>query len=41
MSGYTDDIIVRHDVLDPGIEFIQKPFLPSSLVRRVREALEA
>ena len=26
MSGYTDEAIVQHGVLEPGIEFLQKPF---------------
>jgi CheY-like chemotaxis protein len=40
MSGYTDDAIVRHGVLDPGIPFIQKPFSPESILRKVRELLD-
>jgi len=39
MSGYTDDAVVRHRVLEPGTRFLQKPFTPTSLARRVREAL--
>jgi CheY-like chemotaxis protein len=38
-SGYTDDAIVRHGALDPGIAFIQKPFIPQQLLRRVRDVL--
>jgi PAS domain S-box-containing protein len=41
MSGYTDDAIVRQGVLDEGVAFIQKPFTAESLVRRVREVLDA
>ena len=40
MSGYTDDAIVHHGVLEPDIDFLQKPFSPSSLAHRVREVLD-
>jgi nitrogen-specific signal transduction histidine kinase len=39
MSGYTDDAIVHHGVLDAGMAFLQKPLTPDSLARRVREVL--
>ncbi|MFL5401343.1 MAG: PAS domain S-box protein [Gemmatimonadales bacterium] len=39
MSGYTDDEIVRRGLLDAGQPFLQKPFTPDALVRRVAELL--
>ena len=39
MSGYTDDAIVQHGVLDENVEFIQKPFTWLGLTRKVRDVL--
>jgi two-component system, cell cycle sensor histidine kinase and response regulator CckA len=41
MSGYTDDAIVRHGVLNPGIWFINKPFTAADLTGKVREVLDS
>jgi hypothetical protein len=40
MSGYTDDVIADHGVLDAGMAFIQKPFAPDVLARKVRDVLD-
>ena len=40
MSGYTDDAIVQHGVLKPGIAFLNKPFTSETLGRKIREVLD-
>lgn len=40
MSGYVDGKIMDHGLLDPRVNFIQKPFTFNTLVRRIREALD-
>ncbi|MCE9566931.1 MAG: response regulator, partial [Planctomycetes bacterium] len=40
MSGYTDDAIVRHGVIEARDSFVQKPFTPLDLARKVRSVLD-
>ena len=40
MSGYTDDALAHHGVLDEGLSFLEKPFSPARLALKVRESLD-
>jgi hypothetical protein len=40
MSGYTGDLIEQHEMLQPGVAYIQKPFSAGDLKRKVRDALD-
>ena len=41
MSGYADHAVVQHGLLEPGTVFLQKPFTPDALARKLREALDS
>jgi signal transduction histidine kinase/ActR/RegA family two-component response regulator len=40
ISGYTDEAVTRHGIVDPGVMFLSKPFMPDEFARKVREALD-
>ena len=41
VSGYTEEGVRKQGVLQPGTEFLEKPFTPDKLLRKIREVLDA
>jgi YesN/AraC family two-component response regulator len=40
MSGYTEDAVVRHGILHEQVNFLQKPYSPLMLAKKIRELLK-
>jgi DNA-binding response OmpR family regulator len=40
MSGYSDDVVEHHGVIEAGTDFIQKPFSVGGLAAKIREVLD-
>jgi two-component system, cell cycle sensor histidine kinase and response regulator CckA len=40
ISGYTDNTVITHGMLEPGLTFLQKPFTPQVLAGKIREILD-
>jgi len=40
MSGYIDDSVVRQEIQEKGTPYLQKPFSPENLIKKVREVLD-
>jgi two-component system cell cycle sensor histidine kinase/response regulator CckA len=41
ISGYTDDMLAHHGVLESNVYLLQKPFAPDELAKKMREVLDA
>jgi two-component system, cell cycle sensor histidine kinase and response regulator CckA len=41
MSGYTEDVVSHHGMLDEGIAFLRKPFTVAELAQKMRMALDS
>jgi YesN/AraC family two-component response regulator len=39
ISGYTDDVIIHHGIIEPGIELLMKPFSRSALLQSIRRVI--